>query len=169
MANSDGAETSSVLFNSRILFAKECMVQICLSFGFEWKSSDPKGDKDDYFFEELLEAVLRTIHNAQDLIIDQYNGWFKTSDRTLNLNNFKQFLDFITYLSCNSPYSHEKLIDFLAFVTRIAVKAYSDGVTEAPNYAVVCITYALTAFKFDSYSSNNLMKFSGDCKKGLFY
>ncbi|GFS51553.1 hypothetical protein TNIN_41111 [Trichonephila inaurata madagascariensis] len=169
MANSDGVETSSLLFKSRILFASECVAHVCLCFGIEWKSSEPKGYTDDYYSNEVLDTILITINNAQDLIIDQYNGWFKTGDRTLNLNNFKQLLDFITYLSCNSPYSHESLIEFLSFVIDIAVKAYSDGVTEAPDYAVVCITYALTAFKFDSNSSDNLMNFSADCKTGLFY
>ncbi|GFX70497.1 hypothetical protein TNCV_4474311 [Trichonephila clavipes] len=169
MENSDTVEASLVLFKSRILFANECVEHICHCFGIEWISSYPKGDTDQYFYDKLVDVILKTIHNAQDLIIDQYDGWFKTSDRTLNLNNFKQFLDFITYLSCNCPYSHKNLIEFLAFVTRITVKAYSDGVTEAPNYAVVCITYALTDFKFDSYSSDNLMNFSADCKNGLFY
>ncbi|GFS33292.1 hypothetical protein TNIN_468041 [Trichonephila inaurata madagascariensis] len=169
MANSYGVETSSVLFKRQMLFANECVEQIFLYFGIELKSDYPEGVTDHYFSDSILVIVLKTMRNAQDLIIDQYNGWFKTGDRTLNFNNFKQLIDFITYLSCNAPYSHESLIELLAFASNIAVKAYLDGVPEAPDYAVKCITYALAAFKFDSYRSDSLINFSEDYKKGLFH
>ncbi|GFR13616.1 hypothetical protein TNCT_498811 [Trichonephila clavata] len=168
MANSDGVETSSLLFKSQLLFAYECISGICLCHTIELNMSITEEDPEFYFADCILEAILNTIEDAQSLIIDQYEGWFKMSGRTVDYNNFKQLLALTTYLTCNSPYSHENLIEFLAFVCDFAVNAYLVGVTQAPDYAVVCITYAFTAFKFDSYASDNFRNFCANCKKGLF-
>ncbi|GFR25519.1 hypothetical protein TNCT_160551 [Trichonephila clavata] len=167
MANSDGVEMSSLLFKSQLLFAYECMSSICVRHTINWIMSIPEGDPEFYFADCILEAILKTIDDAQNLIDDHYQRWFKMSGRTVDYNNFKQLLALTTYLTCNSPYSHENLIEFLAFVCDFAVKAYLVGVTQAPYYAVVCITYAFTAFKFDSYASDNFRNFCAYCKKGL--